>query len=159
VSGLGTSPWAGSHFGPIAEPSFPQVPLHFHPCSSFRQEQLWVRVLTVGWQHLPHLMPWLPAGGGLYKFFLTTVRHFIYSPSLWVLRVFHLSGQWCILGGPPNLHLLRLLVSILAGPQSFIPFPSSSQRRVKNPLKCTFTIKDLHKMTHIGWNPKYIKFK
>jgi hypothetical protein len=22
----------------------------FHPCSSFRQEQLWVRVLTVGWQ-------------------------------------------------------------------------------------------------------------
>ena len=27
--------------------------LHFHPCSSFRQEQLWVRVLTVGWQ--PHL--------------------------------------------------------------------------------------------------------
>ena len=28
------------------------MPLHFNPCSSFRQEQLWVRVLTVGWQ--PH---------------------------------------------------------------------------------------------------------
>jgi hypothetical protein len=25
---------------------------HFHPCCSFKQEQLWVRVLTVGWQ--PH---------------------------------------------------------------------------------------------------------
>jgi hypothetical protein len=52
-SGLGTSRWAGSHFGPVAGPSFPQALLHFHPCSTFRQGQLWVRVLTVGWQ--PHL--------------------------------------------------------------------------------------------------------
>jgi hypothetical protein len=43
VSGLRTSPWAGSHFGPVAGPSFPQAPLHFRrPCNSFRQEQLWV---------------------------------------------------------------------------------------------------------------------
>jgi hypothetical protein len=34
VSGLGTSPWAGSHFGPVTGPSFPQAPLHFYPCSS-----------------------------------------------------------------------------------------------------------------------------
>jgi hypothetical protein len=35
--------------------SFPQVPLHFHPCNSFRQEQLWVRDVTVGWQPHPSL--------------------------------------------------------------------------------------------------------
>jgi hypothetical protein len=50
---LEASSWAGSHFGPVTGPSFPQAPLHFHPCSSFRQEQLWVRVLTVGWQTPP----------------------------------------------------------------------------------------------------------
>ena len=43
VSGLGTCPCAGSHFGPVAGPSFPQAPLHFHPCNSFRHKQLWVR--------------------------------------------------------------------------------------------------------------------
>ena len=55
VSGLGTSPWARSHIGPVVGPSFPQAPLHFHPCNSFRQEQLWVRDVTVGWQPHPSL--------------------------------------------------------------------------------------------------------
>jgi hypothetical protein len=50
VSGLGTSSWAGSHFGHVAGPSFPQDPLHFHPCNSFTQEQLLVRDVTVGWK-------------------------------------------------------------------------------------------------------------
>ena len=45
-------PHFGFHFEPAARPSFPQALLHFHPCNSFRQEQLWVRVVTVGWQ--PH---------------------------------------------------------------------------------------------------------
>jgi hypothetical protein len=36
LSGLGTSPWAGSLFGPGSGPSFPQNSLHFHYCSSFR---------------------------------------------------------------------------------------------------------------------------
>jgi hypothetical protein len=70
ISGLGT-PWVGSHFGPVAGPSFPQAPFNFHTCCSFRQEQLWIRILTVGWQppQAPcNLMPCLPAGGGLYKF-------------------------------------------------------------------------------------------
>jgi hypothetical protein len=53
VSGLGTSPRAGSHFGPLCGPSFPQAPLHFHPCNSFRQEQLWVWDATVEWQSHP----------------------------------------------------------------------------------------------------------
>jgi hypothetical protein len=48
VSGLGTSPGTGSHFGLVAGSSFPQAPLHFHPCDSFRQEELWVRNVTVG---------------------------------------------------------------------------------------------------------------
>jgi hypothetical protein len=38
VSGLGVCPWPGSHCGPVSGPSFPQAPLHFYPCSSFRQE-------------------------------------------------------------------------------------------------------------------------
>jgi hypothetical protein len=48
---LGASPWAGAHFGSVTGPSFPQDPLHFCPCNSFRQEQLWVKVVTVRWQH------------------------------------------------------------------------------------------------------------
>jgi hypothetical protein len=55
MSGLGSSSWAGSHFGFVAGPSFPQAPLHFHPCNSFRPEQLWVRDVTVGWQPYPSL--------------------------------------------------------------------------------------------------------
>jgi hypothetical protein len=47
VSEFWASPWAGSKFGPVHGPSFPQALLHFHPYISFRQEQLWVRVLTV----------------------------------------------------------------------------------------------------------------
>ena len=48
MSGLRAYPWATHHFGPIPRRSLPQVPLHFHPCLSFRQEQLWVRVVTLG---------------------------------------------------------------------------------------------------------------
>jgi hypothetical protein len=55
VAGLGISPWARSHFGPVAEPSFPQDSLHGHPCNSFRQKQLWARGMTVGWQPHPSL--------------------------------------------------------------------------------------------------------
>ena len=55
VSGLGTSPWAKTHIGPVADPSFHQAPLHFHPGNSFKHEQLWVRIVTVGWQPHPSL--------------------------------------------------------------------------------------------------------
>ena len=34
---------------------FPQDPLHFHPCNSFRQEQSQVGDVTVGWQPHPSL--------------------------------------------------------------------------------------------------------
>jgi hypothetical protein len=53
VSGLRNSSWAASQFESTTGPSFSQAPLHFHPCSSFRQEQLWVRILTEGWQTPP----------------------------------------------------------------------------------------------------------
>jgi hypothetical protein len=55
VSGLRTFPLAGSHFGPVTGPSFSQVPLHFHPRNSFRQDQLWVRDVIVEWQLHPSL--------------------------------------------------------------------------------------------------------
>jgi len=44
VSGLGAFPWDGSQVGPVTGPPFPQSLLHFCACSSFRQEQFWVRV-------------------------------------------------------------------------------------------------------------------
>jgi hypothetical protein len=55
VSGLGISPGAGSYLGLVVGPSFPHAPLHFHPSNSFRQKQLWVRGVTVGWQPHPSL--------------------------------------------------------------------------------------------------------
>ena len=55
VSGLGTSLWAESHFGPVAGSSFPQAPVHFHPCNSFSKEQWWVSDVTVGCQTHPSL--------------------------------------------------------------------------------------------------------
>ena len=64
VSGLGTSPSAWSHFGPVTGPLFSQDLLHFCPHSSFRLKQIWVRVLTVGWQSYPSVDSWLSAGGG-----------------------------------------------------------------------------------------------
>jgi hypothetical protein len=47
-----TSPWAGSHFGPVSRSSFPRARLHFHLCSFSRQKKLWVRVLTVEWHSI-----------------------------------------------------------------------------------------------------------
>jgi hypothetical protein len=65
-------PLSRINFGPVSGSSFPQVPLHFHPCNSFRQKQLWVRNVTVGWQPHSLLDVLFPAGGGLYNFsFLT----------------------------------------------------------------------------------------
>jgi hypothetical protein len=58
VSGLETSSCTGYHFGPVSEPSFPQAPLHFHPCNSFRQEQLCVRVVTNPRTHQKHHQAW-----------------------------------------------------------------------------------------------------
>jgi hypothetical protein len=48
VSGLGASHLAGSYFGPGAEPPIPHALLQFCPCSSFRQEQLWIRGFDCG---------------------------------------------------------------------------------------------------------------
>jgi hypothetical protein len=78
---------------------FPSLQFFF-----FRQEQLWVRVMTLGWKLLPHFMPCPPAGSGLYKLPLPIAYcGEFHLRSLWVLRVPHLPGFWCILEGPPNL--------------------------------------------------------
>ena len=66
----------------------------------------------------------LCAGGGLYKFPLPTVGHFIYGPSLWVLWVSQLPGLWYILEDPSTSYLPGLPFSTLcwlSGLQSFSP--------------------------------------
>jgi len=65
--------WAGSQFGLVTEPLFPQSLLHFCPWSSFLQEQLWVNFYCGVATLSLHLMPYLSLRGRLYKFPLTTV--------------------------------------------------------------------------------------
>ena len=130
VSGLGASTWAGSHFGPVPGPSFPQSPLHVHPCSSFRQEQLWVRVCLWDGNPIPHLMPCLLAGGRLYKFPLSTVG--ISSEVLpfesWKPLTSHVSGTFCKLPPQHPTSWGCLLPFFSAGPQGFSPFLSPNNR-------------------------------
>jgi hypothetical protein len=112
VSDLGTSPWAGSHFGPVDWAPLPQV-LHF--CTLFFQtEQGWVRALTEGWKRLPSL-------DGL-SFCWKWALHFPSHPC----RAFHLMSlllspegistlsSLVHSGPPPHTHLRRLPVSILS---------------------------------------------
>jgi hypothetical protein len=63
ITGLGLriSAWAGFHFGPVTGPYFPQAPLHFHHCNSFKQKYLWVRVMMWDGNTIHHLMLCLPA--------------------------------------------------------------------------------------------------
>jgi hypothetical protein len=63
--------------GPATGPPLPLAYLQFCPFSSFRQKQLWVRVWLWDGNPIPQLMPYLSTGGGLYKFPLPTVGHFI----------------------------------------------------------------------------------
>jgi hypothetical protein len=72
---------------------------------------------------LPHLMPCLPIGCGLYKFPLPTIKHFIpLSPE-------SLSPPRSLLYSGPTCYLLRLPISILSiGPQHFSPFPLPNTR-------------------------------
>lgn len=115
MSGLGASPWAGFYFGPVARPSFPQVPLYFHPCSSFSHEKFWVRVLTVEWQ----LHPSLDALSFCWRWALQV-------PSIHC-RTFHLRSF--PLGPLQTAYLLRLPMSILsAGPQDVSSSPPPNTR-------------------------------
>jgi hypothetical protein len=77
-----------------------------------------VRDVTIGWQPHPSFDA-LSVGGGLYKFPLPTVGHFIKGPSHCVLRVSCLPVKV-----PPTSYLLRLPVSICSAvSQGFSPFP------------------------------------
>jgi hypothetical protein len=120
-----------STFGSVSGPSFPRDSLHFHSCSSFRQEQLWVRDFTVGWQ----LHPFLDTLSFCWRWALQVL-----SPQsrAFQLRSLSLSPESLSPpmslvhsgGSPPTFYFLRLHVSILStGPQGFqslpsIPFPS-----------------------------------
>ena len=48
MSGLEASHWAGSQFGPITGPPFPQALLQVWLCSYFKEEQFWVRLFDCG---------------------------------------------------------------------------------------------------------------
>jgi hypothetical protein len=126
VSGLGTFPWTGSHFGPVTVPSFPQAPLHSHPYNSNRQEKLWVRDVTMEWQ--PH--PSLDALSSCWRWaLLPTVglSSKILPFDSWESFTSQVSGAfWRV---PTTSYFLRLPISILsAGPQGFSPFTSPNNR-------------------------------
>jgi hypothetical protein len=79
---------------------------------------------------LSHLMSYLPSGGGLCKFPLPTVLHFIKGPSLgesWKSLTSQVSGAFW--GVPPTSYFLTLPVSTLSTvPQGFSPFPSPNTK-------------------------------
>jgi len=115
VSGLVASPWTGSHFGPVAGTPFPQALLHFYPCSSYTQGQLWVRGFDCGMasSSIPQLIPCLSTGGELYNFPLPTVGHSSKAPPL--------SSE--NLSPSRSLYLPRLPIfsHLFVGPQGFSP--------------------------------------
>ena len=93
-------------------------------CSSFSQEQSWVGVFDCRMATPSlYLMPYLSSRGGFfYVFPLSSVGQFIYSTSLWVLRVSHLPDLRYILESLPTSHSLQLHISIhSACPQDFSP--------------------------------------
>jgi hypothetical protein len=77
VSDLVAFSSARSQFRPFTGPLFPRALLHFCLCSSFRQKQLWIIFWLWDGNHIPHFMPCLSVGGGLYKFPIPTVGYFI----------------------------------------------------------------------------------
>jgi hypothetical protein len=86
----------------IAGHSFSQAPLHFHPCSCFRQELIWVKGLTVEW-HPP------PSHDALYFCWRWTLQ----VPSS-QCRAFHLRTLPL---SPENLSTPRSLVHSGGSPQ------------------------------------------
>jgi hypothetical protein len=77
VWGLGFSPWAGSHFGPVAGPSFPQAPLNSIPAVLSDRNNYGSEFCLWDGNFLPQLLPCLPAGDGFYMLPLPTLGHFI----------------------------------------------------------------------------------
>jgi hypothetical protein len=108
---------------PVTEPSFPQDPLHFHACNSFRQKQLWVRGVTVVWQLHPSLDALYSCWRWALYVPLSTIWHFTKGPSKCILGVSHLSGLWCILGVPLNLLFPELFTFFLLALRASVLFP------------------------------------
>jgi hypothetical protein len=140
VSGLGTSPWAESHFGPDTGPPFSQAPLHFHPCSCFRQEQYWVRVVTVGWQPDPSLdalsscWRWALQVSSPYWWAFHLRSLFLSPESLWPFRSLVHSG-----GSLQSSTFWGCLFPFFPGPWGFSPFPHAIPDHVPlfPPLLCS----------------------
>ena len=128
LSGLGTFPWAGSHFGPVTEPYFPQDPFHFHPCNSFRLEELWVRDESVGWKPPPSLDVFLLEVGSISSLsLLSRISSKVPPFESWNSFTSQVSGVFW--GVPPTSYFLRLPFYILSsGHQVFSTFPSPNTR-------------------------------
>ena len=132
--GLGTSPWAWSHFGPVARPS-PQALLHFHPCSSFRELKLWVRILTVSWQLPSSLMPVFLLEVDSINSLISGISSKVPPYESWESLTTQVSGPFYRV--PLTSYPQRLPVFILsADPQGFSPFPPPNTRSC-SPLTTT----------------------
>ena len=144
MSRLGTSSRVKFHFGPITESSFCQAPLHFHPCSSFIQEKIWVRVWLWHGNPLDDALSFF--GGELYTFLLPNDHFFFFfakvplfeswesltsqvfdtfrrvSPTTYILMlhvcIVSAVPQGCQFFSPPNT---QIMLPSLHPP---IPFPS-----------------------------------
>ena len=119
MSGLSALPGDGSQVGTVIGPSYLQSFLHFCPCSSFRQENFWVRNFDYG---LVNPVPLLEA---LSIYWRQTLL--VLSPHCWAfwlrsasLSPESLSPSRYFLEGLLISHLLRLHISIpSAGPLGF----------------------------------------
>jgi hypothetical protein len=122
VSGLGTSPWARSHFGPVSGPSFPRALLHFHPCNSFRWYQIWDRLVTM--ECAPPI--WCPiflleVCSISSLFLLFGISSKVPPFESWESLSSQISGAFWMI--TPTFYFPELSASILsAGPQGFSPF-------------------------------------
>ena len=105
---------------------FPLAPPHFHPCNSFSQEKLWVRIVTVGWQ--PH-----PTPGALSSFWSWALK--VPSPNYLAfhLRSLPLSPESLSTCRFPHKHLFPKVTCFhsVGYPQVFSPFPSSNQYQIR----------------------------
>ena len=106
----------------VPGPSFPQSLLQFVSLQLFQTGTILGQIFFFfycklnAWSMLDftpmatpslHLTPWFSPGGGLDNFFLTTVGHFIWGHSLWILKFSHFPDLQYILASlqSPTLSL------------------------------------------------------
>ena len=123
VSGFGACPWDRSQVGSVTGWPFLQSLLHFCPCISFRQEQLWVKNYEMGgWPHISN---------GSHVYLLEVVSSISLSPLLGIsdkvitMCPGSLLHPWCLRlsRGSPISHpaLLHISNHHFSGPLDLSP--------------------------------------